>query len=632
MADISDDIPLAAEFPPASREQWLKLVDGVLKGAPFERKLVAKSYDRLAIQPLYSRAAARPVAARSPGMPWQVSQRVEHPDPASANAEALQDLSGGATGLSLVFAGSIGAYGYGLPATGAAIARALDNILLDAGISIELDLGMDREAASGAMAAIIGRQGIAPSSTNIRFGFDPISEAAAFGQSTLPLDQLAGRLGAAAGGLAAQGFKGPFAVADGRLVHNAGGSEAQELGYVLAAGVTYLRGLEQEFPLDTARRLLFFRLAADADQILTIAKFRALRKLWARVEAACGLSPEPITISAETAWRMMTKRDPWVNLLRTTIAVFSAGVGGADSISVLPHTAALGLPDRFARRMARNTQLILLEESNLGRVSDPAAGSGGVEDLTDKLCNAAWAQFQEIERIGGAGPALEQGLIQRNVAATRAERQTAIDRRKDALTGTSEFPNLAEAQVSVLDVAPVFVARSGRAAVTIEAMPCFRLAEPFERLRDRSDAILSKTGGRPKIFLANLGRLSDFGARAMFAKNFFEAGGIAAVTNEGFASSLLDCVPKTDQSAMIAAFKASGTALACLCSSDAQYASEAVSAAKALGNAGARYICLAGWPQDLEAALKAAGVGTFIHVGCDVVATLKIALQFVEVT
>ena len=141
--------------------------------------------------------------------------------------------------------------------------------------------------------------------------------------------------------------------------------------------------------LAAARRMIYFRLSADADQFLTIAKFRALRKLWARIEAACGLSPEPAYVAAETAWRMMTRRDADVNMLRTTIAVAAAGLGGADSITALPHTAALGLPDTFARRVARNTQLILLEESNLAKVADPAAGSGAIEDITGKLCAAA---------------------------------------------------------------------------------------------------------------------------------------------------------------------------------------------------------------------------------------------------
>ena len=413
--------------------------------------------------------------------------------------------------------------------------------------------------------------------------------------------------------LAGDGFRGPFAVADGRVIHNAGGSEAQELAFALACAVTYLRAMEAGgMPLDAARRAIYFRLAADADQFLTIAKFRAVRKLWARIEQACGLSPVPAYVSAETAWRMMTRRDPSVNMLRATVAVFAAGVGGADAISVLPFTAALGLPNRLARRIARNTQLVLLEESNIAKVSDPTAGSGGIEDLTSQLCEAAWALFQEIEKAGGAAEALEQGAIQSKVSETRAEREKAVARRKDALTGTSEFPNIHEEMVHVLDVAPQ---PAEKTAATFAPLPRIRLAEPFEALRDAADAVLAKTGARPKVFLANLGKLADFTARTLFARNFFEAGGIEAVTNDGFAS----------RNDMITAFKASGAKLVCLCSSDKIYATEAADAATALKAAGANPLYLAGRPGELEDALKAAGITGFAYAGCDVVATLRAA-------
>src|SRR5262249_4808514 len=272
---------------------------------------------------------------------------------------------------------------------------------------------------------------------------DPVGTAAASGASPLPWNEQAPAFATTIGDLAALAFRGPFACADGRLIHNAGGSEAQELAYALAVAVAYLRTLEARgIALDAARAMIYFRLAADADQFLTMAKFRALRILWARVEDACGLKPAPPFVVAETAWRMMTRRDPYVNMLRETIAVVGAGLGGANSITVLPFTRALGLPDRFARRIARNTQLVLLEESNLAKAADPAAGAGGIEDLTDKLCGAAWAAFQEIEAAGGAWAALQQGLIQKKVAMVRAAREAAVARRKDALTGTSDFPDL----------------------------------------------------------------------------------------------------------------------------------------------------------------------------------------------
>jgi methylmalonyl-CoA mutase len=351
-----------------------------------------------------------------------------------------------------------------------------------------------------------------------------------------------------------------------------------------------------------------------------MAKFRALRLLWARVEQSCGLTPKPAFIAAETAWRMLTRRDPYVNMLRATIATFSAGLGGADSITVLPHTLALGLPDPFARRAARNTQLVLLEESNLAKVGDPAAGSGGIETLTQELCKATWPLFQEIEKAGGAFAALEQNLIQRKVAATRAVREAALAKRKEVLTGASEFPNLREADVAVLDAKPVALAPDGNAKVTFEALPPMRLAAPFEALRDKSDNVLKKTGARPKVFLASLGTPADFTARATFAKSFFETGGIEAIDTEGF----------SDPAALAAAFKASGAALACICSSDKVYAGHAVAAAKALQAAAARHIYLAGRPGEQEAGYRVAGVNDFVFAGGDALAALQDAYRRME--
>ena len=450
---MTDDFSPPSEFPPASREDWLKLVRTALKDRPFER-LIAKTYDGIPIEPLYGRAAqAQPIAARRG--PWAVQARVDHPDPAVANAEALHELQNGATGLTLVFAGSIGAYGYGLPGDAASVARVLEGVHLDA-IAIELQTAEPTRDAADHVAALVKARGHAPGAVNIRFGHDAIGAHTLTGTLPIPYRELMPRFGEHVASLARQGFKSPLAAADGRIIHNAGGSEAQELAYTLAVAVAYLRALEGTgVALDAARGMIEFRLAADTDQFLTIAKFRALRALWARVEHACGLEPKPAFISAETAWRMMTKRDPWVNMLRTTIAAFSAGIGGADAVSVLPFTSAIGLPDRFARRVARNAQLLLIEESNVARVADPAAGSGGIEDLTEKLCRAAWTLFQEIEQAGGAPAALERGLIQDKVAKVRAGHETATANRRDVLTGTTDYPNLSEAPVTVLDLKPV---------------------------------------------------------------------------------------------------------------------------------------------------------------------------------
>jgi methylmalonyl-CoA mutase len=325
---------------------------------------------------------------------------------------------------------------------------------------------------------------------------------------------------------------------------------------------------------------------------------------------------------------MMTKHGPYVNMLRSTIAVFAAAVGGADAITVLPFTLARGLPDRFARRTARNTQLVLQAESHLAKVADASAGAGVIEDLTDQLCASAWALLQEIERSGGAAAALEQGLIQKKVATVLGERRAALARRTDMLTGTSDFAELDEPAVAVLDVAPVLApVPPAPVTVTLDPLPCIRLAEPFEYLRDASDRTLVETGARPKIFLANLGVPADFSPRANFAGNFFAAGGIAAVTNNGFAQPAPSgAQPETDLTALVTAFKSARATLACLCGCDETYGREAVAAAKALTAAGALHLYYAGRPTQ-EAELAAAGIETFIHAGCDAVAVLQAAQQ-----
>jgi methylmalonyl-CoA mutase len=618
MTSATDELRLAADFAPASYDDWRKLVDGVLKGAPFE-KLVGRTYDNLRIEPIYSRAKnAAPVAGRAAAAPWRIMQRVDHPDAAAANAQALHDLENGANGLTLVFSGANGAHGFGLEPSAEALEKVLDGVFIDAGISIELQVGPQSRMAAIHLAEYAKRKGIDPAACSISFGLDPIGACAVWGSSLYSWPEIVPAVTGGIKGLAAMGFRGPFAPADGRVIHDAGGSEAQELAFVLAVGLEYMRALESAgVALEDARGMIYARLSADADQFLTMAKFRALRLLWARVEQGCSLAPKPLFIAADTAWRMLTRRDPYVNMLRATMATFSAGLAGADSICVLPHTLALGLPDAFARRAARNTQLVLLEESNLAKVADPAAGSGGIETLTLELCEAAWALFQEIEKAGGVFAAVEQNLIQKKVAATRATREANIARRKEVLTGASEFPNLQEAQVAVLDATPIALAPYGEAKITFDALAPMRLAVPFEQLRDKSDGILKKTGARPKVFLANLGGPADFTARATFAKSFFETGGIEAIDTEGF----------SDPTALGAAFKTSGAALACLCSSDKVYAGQATAAAKALQAAGARHIYLAGRPGEQEVLLRAAGVNEFVFAGGDALAALQEAYK-----
>ena len=244
-----------------------------------------------------------------------------------------------------------------------------------------------------------------------------------------------------------RGFAGPFAAADARCVHDAGGTPAQELAFALSAGLTYLRALEDPTAIE-------FRLAADADQFATLAKFRAMRLMWNRVEQGCGLTPSPIRLSACSAWRMMAAVEPFVNVMRAALAAFAAGLGGADSVTLLPFSQAVGLPDAFARRLARNTQIVELREARLGHVADPAAGAGGFEALTEGLCEKAWELFQAFEAAGGLERALERGLVQSSIATAAAALKREVARAKIVLTGVNAHPHLETNPVAVLPDAP----------------------------------------------------------------------------------------------------------------------------------------------------------------------------------
>jgi len=599
----TSDMPYAAAFPSVEEARWKELATAALKGAPFE-KLLHRTYDGGAIQPLYAPAAAAPQPARATTGPWAILARVDAADPKTANELALTDLENGADGLQLAFAGSAGAYGFGLPASEAGIEAALAGVFLDAGAPIEIDApGHGREVAA-AFAAHVAKQKVDPRTTLVSFGLDPLG-ALARGGIVQPFAEIAPHMAETVKTLSGAGFAGPFCIADARIVHAAGGTEAQELAYAITSALAYLRALEGAgLPLDAARKAISFRMAVDADEFLGVAKLRALRRLWARVEEACGLTPTPAQMHAETAWRMMTRRDPYVNMLRATVAVFSAAVGGADRISVLPFTQAVGLPDEFARRVARNTQLVLLEESNLDKVADPTAGAGGFEVLTAELCDKAWALVQASEKTGGIAAQIASGALKADVEKAAAERAKNVARRKDALTGASEFPNIAEKPVSVLAPIPATAAPAG-------ALAPHRLSEPYEALREKSDALAAK-GNRPSVFLANIGPISAFTARATFAKNFFEAGGIEAPGNDGFASA----------EAAAEAYATSGAPIACICSSDALYAEQAEAVARALKARGAKLVILAGRAGDKEAAYAAAGVGDYVFAGADVLACL----------
>ncbi|MDA3646781.1 methylmalonyl-CoA mutase subunit beta [Saccharopolyspora indica] len=596
---VGPGLPLAAEFPEPTHEQWQAQVQKVLQrsglvdehpAGPVEDVLATTTYDGITVHPLYTGTAGEPgVPGLTPFVRgtrpqgsvaegWDVRQRHEHPDAAEANREILADLYNGVSSLWL----RLGRGGLAVDA----LADALEGVHLDM-IGVTLDAGADFAAAADAFLALAEEQGVRGSALRGNLGADPLGWQARTGR---PGDR------AAAVALAERCTAFPelkALVADGLPYHEAGGSDAQELGCSLAAATTYLRWLtDAGLDVDTAAGLLEFRYAATADQFLTIAKLRAARRLWEQVTRTSGVSEQARgqVQHAVTSAAMLTRRDPWVNMLRTTIASFAAGVGGAQAVTTLPFDAAVGLPDAFARRIARNTQSLLLEESHLAQVIDPAGGSYYVESLTDELAKAAWAWFQRIEAAGGLPAALESGLIADELAATWERRRTAIAHREDPITGVSEFPNLDEPP---LEREPAPERPTG-------GLPAHRYAEDFERLREAADA----QPQRPTVFLATLGPLAAHNARASFARNLFAAGGVEC-TDAGATESTED---------VVAAY--SGAPVVCLCSSDKVYAERAAETAEALKRAGAQRVLLAGKPGDL------AGVDGFVFTGCDALAVL----------
>lgn len=589
-----DGLSLAAEFPDATLEQWQRLVAGVLRKAGKDvsdaaagEALTTALEDGLRVRPLYNALDLVP----DPGVPgfapfvrgsrpegntpggWDIRQQHSAVD----GDAVLADLENGVTSLWLVLGEG------GIPVS--SLGRALDGVLLDLA-PVVLDAGREVEPAARELLRLYEERGVPKSAARGNLGADPLGHEARTGERLdfAPVTGLAR--------LCAEEYAGVRALTvDALPYHEAGGSAAQELGCALATGVAYLRELtDAGLSVQQASAQLEFRYAATADQFLTIAKLRAARRLWARVTEVCG-APAGQVQHVVTSPVMMTRRDPWVNMLRTTVATLAAGVGGADSVTVLPFDHALGLPDAFARRIARNTSTILVEESHLSRVIDPAGGSWYVERLTDELAYAAWEFFQKIEGAGGQAEGLRSGRLGQDLADTWEARGTKLAKRREPITGVSEFPHLAEKPV---ERAPAPARPSG-------GLPRVRRDDAYEALRARSDAHLAATGSRPRIFLAALGPAAAHTARLTFASNLFQAGGIEPVTGGSFEDS--------------------GAVEVCLCSSDALYEEQAEAVAGKLKAAGAGHVFLAGRPADYT------GVDGYVFAGCDAVAVLSATLD-----
>ncbi|OMB91349.1 methylmalonyl-CoA mutase small subunit [Mycobacterium colombiense] len=576
------------------RGRWRSAVAGVLAkstrkdpeqlGDAPERLLETPTYDGIAVRALYTALDELPEpplpgewpfvrggdALRDVKSGWKVAEAFPStPVPGVAakdvNSAVLDALGNGASAVVL----RIGESGVAPDQ----LADTLEGVYLSMAPLI-LEAGADYPAASDAVLAVA--DGVEPdqrATLSIDLGGDPLSAAL----SERPAPKIEDVVAAAK---RAAGRTGVRAITvDGPAFHNLGANATWELTASVAAAVSYLRVLtESGLPIGQALRQISFRFAADDDQFMTIAKFRAARNLWARVAEVVG-DPDAgaAVIHAETSLPMMTQRDPWVNMLRCTLAAFGAGVGGADSLLVFPFDVAIrgGFPDiatSFARRIARNTQLLLLEESHVGRVLDPAGGSWFVEDLTHRLAEQAWEQFQAIEKHGGFTQARD--FIAGQIAEVAARRTDDIAHRKTAITGVNEFPNLTEA----------LLPQSDSTYSPLAAGKLVRYAAEFEALRDRSDAYLARTGSRPQVLLLPLGPLAENNIRATFASNLLASGGIEAINPgtvdaDGIASAVAD---------------AGSPSAAVICGTDKRYQDEASGVVQAARDAGIARVYLAG--------------------------------------
>lgn len=441
------------EFAPIDRDGWVKLAQKALKGADFDESLISKTDDAIAIEPLYERRRNALLTPRkNPSKPWHIVQRIDDPDPVRANRQLLEELENGATGIALVFEGAPNAFGYGLPSTREAVDKVLYGVHLDM-IHLRMDVHPKSRACADWFVDYMRPRDVNPKTLSFSLGIDPAATLAGTGRLRMSLAALKASLPQSLSGFFSSDLPGIVLEADGRVYHNAGATEAQELGAMLSITTGHFRLFEEaRQPIVYAAPHIGFALSVDQDQFLSIAKIRALRRLWARLQEACGsMRPSQATIHAETSYRMITRLDPETNILRNTIAGFAAAAGGADSIAVLPHTIAHGLPDAFARRLARNTQLVIAEESNLAFVADPACGSGAVESLTENLCAAAWKEFQALEQDGGILQSLVDGKFQARIIAARNARTEEYLSGKRAIVGTTLFPAQRERPVTVLD-------------------------------------------------------------------------------------------------------------------------------------------------------------------------------------
>ena len=669
---MTDKYELPESLKSATKDQWRTLVEKSLNGKSIEKALTHKTYDGIEIKPLYTKEDAVKEAgpailktaeeSANQSRPWNIIQLVDIPSLKSANKQIIIDLEGGATGLYLSISNDIPYSSAELPLyTTADYATLFDGVELR-GMSFYFANGSEGIVNAANFLNFLEDQSISPAEVEGSFGFDPLSVFASLSSYPEPEDEALNNWLDAAIALKEAGSKMSSFMASGRTWQQAGGSEAMELGFTCATALTYLRSLtEAGLSVDEALAQIDISLTTNGDIFLSTAKLRAMRLLWSKICKESGAKTNPTKFIAEMSYLGLTKADPEVNMLRATAATVAAGLGNVDALVLLPFSSAHGVANQDARRLALNTQIIAQEESHIGQVEDPAAGSWYVENITNELAEKAWDIFQATEKAGGMAKFLKSGKAKSMIDQIRENQINDIATGKKEVTGVTTFPNINETAPDLFDEeedewqetdggtemgvpvlkAPVisgeekgarfkdiqaYVKKGTPAYILDEALegPATlvnmisdlesRIVEDVEFLRNLSDEVLSLKGHRPTVFLANMGRPADFTARATWAKSYFETGGIVALGNNGFANN----------QELVEAYKTSGSTIACLCSSDQLYEQDAVQCAKDLLEAGAEAIYIIARPKFLKSIPfeDRSLFQTLLYQGTDMVSTL----------
>ena len=659
--------PLFSDFTPASYDDWHQAAVDSLKGKPFE-KLIHTTYDGIELKPIYRQEDSADFSAKEtlPGEfpylrgtepvhpPWQIAQAIPYPTPQALNDALRHDLGRGQTAIHLKLDAPSrrgtdptpeNRAQVGVDGTSIAAVTDLETAFADLDLS-EIPVLVD--GASPAMAALLlawAQKHTVKLSGSV--GLDPLGSLAAHGEANIDYDILAALTKHAEGV--------GTVVVDVTAYQNAGANTVQQVAYALATGAEYIRALQERgLDVNTIATRMRFVVGIGANLFAEVAKFRALRMLWAQVVEAFGGDAEAqkINLYAHTGMLDKSELDPYVNMLRTTVEAFAGAVSGIDGMHIAPFDATARPPDAFSRRIARNQHLVLQQEANLARLVDPAGGSWYVEYLTQEITKAAWAIFQQIEAASGMHEALQAETPQEQTAEVAEKRVQNLANRRDVMVGTNMYANPTEtplrpddgekhaqhridtiaqqrgaagdalAQIKrddfdTLVQAALYGATLGeitsalyddQTATKVTPLCVFRLSEPFEALRQAARGYTEREGHPPQIFLANVGSIKQYKARADFTTGFFEVGGFEIVNEGGFET------PKAAAKAAVA----SGAGAVVICSTDDNY-SEIVAPLvdRVKAEKPEMVVILAGYPQKQIDAYKAAGVDAFIHLRAD---------------